>query len=348
MPQGEHATPRAVAVLETDAHGVQRLIPIALFYERHFYDAALYRATPVPVALAPQTLYEVQQAGKPVGLFTVQSAMQQDGQWAARGRYEAAADSVPRKRIGQASEDPSRPVLHRRPGSDGDDDQAEMKESRSLPVGGNSADITKEAERPRLRRANPAEENGRSNGDTFHAGEVVTRQVAVSDSGNKRAPTELLFHCSAVQEETMRLQARQLALAELKQVAAARGIQEEKLGPPAEEDFHAYQLERNEYTTVVYSARFAPAQGTTQQQRGWVVTVIVRAEGVEFTRIFAAVSDPRELDLYPEIHPVDLVDAEGLGHYLLLLRETAESGIGWRLGRITGFEMQTVFATAER
>jgi len=48
------------------------------------------------------------------------------------------------------------------------------------------------------------------------------------------------------------------------------------------------------------------------------------------------------------VRPVDLVDAEGQGHYLLLLRETGAGGIRWRLGRLTGYELQTVFATAER
>jgi hypothetical protein len=349
LPQMERTTSRAVAVLETDASGAQRLIPITLFYERHYYDAALYRATPVPLTLVPQTVYEVQQAGKPVGLFTVLTARQSDGQWVASGKYEAATESgVRKKRSGQPPEDPARPVLHRREGSEGDDLLEAAEGTRSQLTAGETAVNAMDSERPVLRRAKPAEEIHQGNGDESRAGEVVTRRVAVSDAGTERLAPSLLFLCSAEEKETMHQQAQRLAMSELKLVAAARGIPVEKLGPPTEEDFRAYRLEQNEYATMVYSARFAPAEAAARRERGWMVTVIVRAEGVQFARLYAAISDPRELELYPEVQPVDLVDAEGLGHYLLLLRESGAGGVRWRLGRITGYEMQTVFMTAER
>jgi len=345
----ERTTSRAVAVLETDASGAQRLIPITLFYERHYYDATLYRATPVPLTLVPQTVYEVQQTGKPVGLFTVLTVRQIEGQWSASGKYEAATESAVRKKhSGQPLEDPARPVLHRREGSEGDDLLEAEEGTRSQPAAGETAVNAMDSERPMLRRAKPAEEIRQGNGDEFRAGEVVTRRVAVSDAGTERLAPALLFLCSAEEKETMRQQAQRLAMSELKQVAAARDIPVEKLGPPTEEDFRAYRLEQNEYATVVYSARFTLAEAAARRERSWVVTVIVRAEGAQFARLYAAISDPHELELYPEVQPVDLVDGEGLGHYLLLLRESGAGGVRWRLGRITGYEMQTVFMTAER
>ncbi len=97
-PQPERKTPRAVGVLETFKNGSRRLVPVTFFYERHYYDATFYRATPVPFTLYPETVYEVQQFGKAIGTFTVLSATQNSVQssdeiatgWFGNGRYRAA------------------------------------------------------------------------------------------------------------------------------------------------------------------------------------------------------------------------------------------------------------------
>ena len=85
-PQQERKTPRAVAVLETYQGGERRLIPVSFFYERHYYDASLYRAAPVPFTLSTETVYEVEQFGKPLGTFTVLSAMRERHRRQARAR----------------------------------------------------------------------------------------------------------------------------------------------------------------------------------------------------------------------------------------------------------------------
>lgn len=380
LPPPERTTPRAVAVVETDARGAQRIIPITFFYEHRYYDAGLYRAAPVPLALEPQTVYEVQQAGKPVGLFTVLNPVQMEGQWVGGGKFQAASGSSPRRKRDEPAaradspNDPKRPVLHRREGSEGDDELADADvghggELRATqPAGAADNSAAEDPERPLLRRG-PGREKPAVGAETREAKnlspwEAVRREVAISDAGKALPPPELLFHCSQEERETIRQRAQQLAVAELKQVAAARGIPVEKLGPPGEEDFRALnlkhndlehsQLEDSEYATVVYSARFTPASALRgQASPGWVVTVIARYEGSNYggqalTRLYAAISDPRELELYPEVRPVDLVDAEGQGRYLLLLREQSAGGVRWRLGRITPYELQTVFATAER
>jgi len=45
---------------------------------------------------------------------------------------------------------------------------------------------------------------------------------------------------------------------------------------------------------------------------------------------------------------VDAVDPDGYGRYVLLFREQKREGASWLLGRVTGFELQTVFETAAR
>jgi hypothetical protein len=101
-PQPERKTLRAVGVLETFANGSRRLAPVTFFYERHYYDASFYHATPVPFTLAPETVYKVQQSGKAVGTFTVLSAVstanlaagQDVTQWFGNGRYRTTPDAV--------------------------------------------------------------------------------------------------------------------------------------------------------------------------------------------------------------------------------------------------------------
>jgi hypothetical protein len=67
--------PRAVAVLQMTANGKASLAPIAILINGKFWDASAYKADPVPMALEPETVYEVERAGNSLGLFTVGSAL---------------------------------------------------------------------------------------------------------------------------------------------------------------------------------------------------------------------------------------------------------------------------------
>jgi hypothetical protein len=54
-------------------------VPIAILINGKFWDAAAYKADPIPMALEPETVYEVERTGNSVGLFTVQSALHANG-----------------------------------------------------------------------------------------------------------------------------------------------------------------------------------------------------------------------------------------------------------------------------
>ena len=146
-----------MGVLETFKNGSRRLVPVTFFYERHYYDATFYHATPVPFTLYSETVYEVQQFGKSLGTFTVQSATREltrsglamgalrrlpDAATLAKkacaargggGRPIAAGAAPSRGKRGRqpgsacapaagaptgAEDDPDRPKLHRREGSE--------------------------------------------------------------------------------------------------------------------------------------------------------------------------------------------------------------------------------------
>ena len=122
-PQG----PRAIGVLAWTAKG-PRLIPITIKINNEFYDASLYRAQPVPMAVDSGVVYEVQKAGEPLGDFTLSEAEQTgNGLWVGVGNFDSkeaqdkrkekatrrAAAAAAAKAAEEKAEEGDRPVLKR-------------------------------------------------------------------------------------------------------------------------------------------------------------------------------------------------------------------------------------------
>jgi len=478
----ERKTPRAVGVLETFKNGSRRLVPITFFYERRYYDATFYHATPVPFTLYSETVYEVQQFGKPLGTFTVQSATQNSAEWFGNGKFKLLADAAtlakkhaPRPVV---LEDPSKPVLHRREGSQGDDptthavtaaNTSEAEEDPDRPklhrregsdsapadaagqapatgkttasaqapggqpeessgqdpdrpklhrkddssgdvvpatastaapgasgtptapatvakVGAVSAELTpsEDPDHPILRRGKPVQEQSGSDLPDFKKEEPVSRQVAISDAGSSESQS-LIYVCREEERKQIEESARELAQAELQRMAAQRGIAlpapakasapvkavpskalAAKKGAAAkvpaaaainfeEEQFVPYDMGYNNYATVVFSGRYAPqgppsagTPGDSAKAKSWVVTVVARQDEGKLVKLYSTVSDPRELDLYPEVRLVDALDPDGYGRAALLFREQKRDGVSWLVGRVTGYELQTIFETPSR
>ena len=93
--QPPRTSPRAVAVLEIMPTGSPHLYPVSLMLDGKFYDASLYAAKPVPLALYGDTVYEAQKSGMPVGLFTVQRAGRIENTWWGEGRWKPLAADEP-------------------------------------------------------------------------------------------------------------------------------------------------------------------------------------------------------------------------------------------------------------
>jgi hypothetical protein len=125
--QKQSSGPRAVAVVQAGPQGPRRLIPIAIRVEGRFYDASIYRASPLPMALEPGTVYEVLQTGDSLGLFTIRiPAQTSNGNWSATGQWldkhaleaakaKTAAIVAPQAQKPTAEE---RPVLRKSPRKD--------------------------------------------------------------------------------------------------------------------------------------------------------------------------------------------------------------------------------------
>ncbi len=111
--------PRALGLVELSTDGKARLIPIAIMVDGKFYDAGAYKASPVPLALWSETVYEGEKTGVPQGLFTVGGALQAtpgnwlaDGKWRPAGSEPKTKKSAPTKpKMGDEDEGP--PKLRR-------------------------------------------------------------------------------------------------------------------------------------------------------------------------------------------------------------------------------------------
>jgi hypothetical protein len=117
-------TLRAVAVLEWTGEAghpkASRIVPVCVFDGQQLQDGGIYMARPQPLALTPEVEYELQQNGKPMGLFDIGSAGQDQGLWVGLGAWKPLAIPKPRPSMNEVArsrideEDSDQPILHRK------------------------------------------------------------------------------------------------------------------------------------------------------------------------------------------------------------------------------------------
>jgi hypothetical protein len=120
---------RAVGVLEwtgdQEHPKASRLIPVCVYDGQALEDAGVYMARPAPLALQSEVEYQLLQDGKPVGLFDISSAGQQQGSWVGFGKFKPLPKPKPEPtQIAKIDEDDAQsdvPILHRKhhPGDSG-------------------------------------------------------------------------------------------------------------------------------------------------------------------------------------------------------------------------------------
>ncbi len=196
--------PRALGLVQLSPKGSKgRLIPIAIMMDGKFYDAGSYKASPVPMALDFDTVYEGFRAGVSQGLFTITQPGELNHVWIAEGTWLPAGMKAPEKSKKYSTpvieDKDAPPVLHRRgekadSGSeDKDKDQnktpnADQKKSEQKPASASTPpDVTKtpppsesakassaapdepvaDPNRPRLRRGKPDSNTRREPFTTF-------------------------------------------------------------------------------------------------------------------------------------------------------------------------------------
>jgi hypothetical protein len=104
--------PRAIAVIRWQAdeqgNGHPVLLPVMVRDEGKMFDAAVYKTSPRPMAVEPDTVYEAAQHGQPIGLFTVVATSRQNNDertWVGLGRWQptVSEEPPPKKDVHQAN-----------------------------------------------------------------------------------------------------------------------------------------------------------------------------------------------------------------------------------------------------
>ena len=104
MRKPKSKTPRALALVEWPTSGPPRLVPITIQIDGRLYDAGIYKASPVPMALEYGNVYEVEQSGASVGFFTVYDAKEVKDNWYGEGQWQSAETMEAQRKAAAASE----------------------------------------------------------------------------------------------------------------------------------------------------------------------------------------------------------------------------------------------------
>jgi hypothetical protein len=115
---------RAISVLEwTGDEGhpkASHLVPVLVYDSGELNDGGIYLARPQPLSLSTEVEYELQRNGKPIGLYEIKNAGQEQGSWVGYGVWKAALPAPKAKPAAVLPLNPSwddpddRPVLHRK------------------------------------------------------------------------------------------------------------------------------------------------------------------------------------------------------------------------------------------
>jgi hypothetical protein len=108
--------PRALGLVEVLPNGKARIAAICIMIDGKFYDAGTYKATPVPMSLVAETVYEGSRDGISTGLYTVNDARKTRSGWFGEGKW-VPTGSEPRRTpvtsTKRVDEEDAPPVLRR-------------------------------------------------------------------------------------------------------------------------------------------------------------------------------------------------------------------------------------------
>jgi hypothetical protein len=159
---------RSVAVLEwTGAPGkpsATRLVPVAVYDGEQLNDGTIYLPEPYPLAVSNGIEYELQMAGKPIGLFDLMGVGKEDGEWEGFGAWKPLTVPEAKKaenafnssslNNGGFGDDDDKPVLKRKhpKEADSDDSSGSAKPAASSGSGGSASGSSSDPDRPTLHR----------------------------------------------------------------------------------------------------------------------------------------------------------------------------------------------------
>ena len=193
-------TLRATGVFEWTGDLAQpkagRLIPLTVWDGQQYQPGGLYLAQPAPITVLTGTIYELEQAGTPKGLFSVNGAQNLEGSWIAIGsvkpevikaKAKPPMSKHPPQIVKDASSsgsttDSDRPTLHRK--DTGDSSSASASSSTSSDTasstqasgGSGSSTSSSDPDKPTLHRrdASDSSSGSGSSGDSSSTASTST------------------------------------------------------------------------------------------------------------------------------------------------------------------------------
>lgn len=374
-PKRKVPTLRALGVLEltTDSKtpGRGRLVPIYVLEDGRYFDAALYRVRPRPMAVEPGTVYEAERSGEAAGLFTVEQAADRERSWFAVGAWVPKEFEVakPKKTVTvkTGDEDDAPPVLRKpKPG----EKPAPKKDASGdgRPTQAEAVPEPDDPDRPVLRRGKPTkpdkspeEELEAFTKSATASGREPERLVAVSDASlPERRPYAFPWQREEQEQYTQEMTA--MAQAELAKALpqpakgpagggrATRAPQLAKPVLPVLEDVRVrgFDLNYDNNPELVLMARHTVAASASVPARTYYVTIVAGvAIGGELRRLMAVVTDDQRLDSVPRMELIDAVDAEGNGDGELLFRRVGRTQQSYELFRVGMDKLWTLFEGAQ-
>jgi len=372
--------PRAIGVLELFPNGKAWLRPVAIMIDGKFYDANFYKATPVPMALDGDIVYEATRNGESKGQFTVTGVRQNDKTWVAEGHWRTAESLKPRPAAPKKVEvEDDRPVLHRahkeapkastpappettkpdatKPDAtkpDATKPDAAKKDEPRLIIADRGASAPEDPDRPILRRGKPTGPSESSVGVAYPA-PATPRDLYPAFSDVAGAETRpYTYEWKPGEEQTYRNRLLAMAAAEMQPKATPAkpkpGVKP-AAKPPAVNfqnvKLRVFDLSLSNEPVMVLEAFVPPGPvGPGPASSAKYVIVVARIDTYgDLRKVLVQVTDDQHLDLTPRLELIDAMDADGDGVGELLFRKTTDAAQGYLIARVTSDQLWPLFDT---
>jgi hypothetical protein len=188
---------RSIAVLEWEGDlgkpKASRLVPVAVLDGGQLQDGGIYLARPEPLAVVPQVEYQLEEDGKPTGLFDIQNAGQQQGSWVGFGSWKPmpvphrpSAKELARVDVDDTQSD--EPVLHRK--RHADDAPAKGPGDSSKSGGDSGQGAPSDPDRPTLHKKSSGEDQSSNTGGTSGQGDAASSAPSDPDRPVLKKPAK--------------------------------------------------------------------------------------------------------------------------------------------------------------
>lgn len=374
--------PRALGLVEILSNGRARIQTICIMVDGNFFDAGTYKATPVPMSVAPGTVYEGTRNGESIGLYTIADARAARGSWFGEGKWvPTGSEPKPAPAIvsTKRTDDEEAPPIMRRadspsfkteppkpaeskpsgaapPGPSGTDTPPKLKknEAKETAPTSQSAASPGSGERPILRRTKPGDLPQKFDDKDFASTAPIKEHfLAVSDAGGPELKPFVLFP----QPDDVVTYRRKLEAMATETVRERFGLKADshtsKKSSPSvaftNAQMQTFDLTNSNDPVLIFTAAVDPSeklQGSANYFPSAHTTVVVVARVDiygELRKLLAEATDDHHLDVYPRLEFLDAADADGDGAGELVFRETSDNVSGFVVYRAGLDKVWTVF-----